>query len=65
MYEPLKRSNRDKLDGVIWGFAMNIPGGNDWLQDQPVSALFPPPNGPMSFRTESTEIIGEHIQNGR
>ncbi len=62
MYEPLKRSNRDNIDGVIWGFAMNKPGGHDPSPDQPVSAIFPPPNGPMIFRTQSTEVLGEHNQ---
>jgi hypothetical protein len=62
IFKPLERSNPDVLDGVVWGFSMNIPGGFDWLEEQPPWVIFPPPNARMIFKTDSTSIIGEHLQ---
>jgi hypothetical protein len=61
---PLQRNRRDRLEGVMWSFYMNAPGGErgQHCLGNPTPTLFPPPGSPMLFDTGYTRVTGEHRQ---
>jgi hypothetical protein len=62
--KPLERNRRDRLEGVMWGFYMNVPGG-DRGQDcagSPSGSLIPKVNEAFAFNLGYTNVYGEHRQ---